>query len=285
MMRDPTQFRFQMLDELPMRQRLTVAISLAWHQLAIAQGIESDSHKIFVNEVAVLLGWSALEDIISKDHKAREFFRKHAEMEIVVMDETRLSPMRYASFLLPALTVRALEAPTVRAEVYHTLVEAFVKRLWPDMWEAILEVFCRVHMQPAEFRTLMQVPGALAHWIREESGLQVVEFNPPRINNLSRLQDIIDQEREESLEVLSRQSMPNVDYEPPEVISNADFRRGNHFTTDNGGAQVRILADPPIARRLTMDEMMAEENANTRDGDGPPPCRSGQCCPPPGKEC
>jgi hypothetical protein len=108
-----------------------------------------------------------------------------------------------------------LKPPTVTAEVYHTLVEAFVKRLWPDMWEAILEAFCRVHMQPAEFRTLMQVPGTLARWIREESGLQVSEFNPPRINNLSRLQDIIDQEREESLEVLSRHSMPNVEYEEP----------------------------------------------------------------------
>jgi hypothetical protein len=162
-----------------MRQHLTVAISLAWHQLAIAQGIEFDSHKIFVNEIVVLLGWSTLEDITTKDHKAREFFRKHAEMELLTMDETQLAPMRYASFLLPALTVRALEAPTVRAEVYHMLVEAFVKRLWPDMWEAILDAFCRVHMQPAEFRTLMQVPGTLARWIREESGLQVAEFNPP----------------------------------------------------------------------------------------------------------
>jgi hypothetical protein len=244
-----------MLDDLQMRQRLTVAISLAWHQLAIAQGIESNSHKIFVNEIAVLLGWSTLEDITSKDHKALEFFRKYSEMETVSIDENRLSPMRYASFLLPALTVRALEAPTVRAEVYHTLVEAFVKRLWPDMWEAILDSFCRVHMQPAEFRMLMQVPGALARWIREESGLQVGEFNPPRINNLTRLQDIIDQEREESLEVLSRHSLPrNLDYEPPETMSNADYRRaGNRFTTDNAGAQVRIEAGPPVARRMTME--------------------------------
>jgi hypothetical protein len=110
-MRDPPKFWFQMLDELPMRQRLTVAISLAWHQLAIAQGIESNSHKIFVNEIVVLLGWSTLEDITTKDHKAREFFCKHAEMDLVTMDETQLAPMRYASFLLPALTVRALEAP------------------------------------------------------------------------------------------------------------------------------------------------------------------------------
>jgi hypothetical protein len=161
LMRDPTQFRFQMLEDLPMRQRLTVAISLAWHQMAIAQGIETNSHKIFTNEVAVLLGWSTLEDIITKDHKAREFFRKYSEMELVVMDERQLSPMQYASFLLPALTLRALQAPTVRAEVYHTLVEAFVKRLWPDMWQAILGAFCRVYLQPAEFRTLMQVPGTL----------------------------------------------------------------------------------------------------------------------------
>jgi hypothetical protein len=136
------------------------------------------------------------------------------------------------------------------------------------MWEAILEAFCRVQMQPAEFRTLMQVPGTLARWIREESGLQVSEFNPPRINNLSRLQDIIDQEREESLEVLSRHSMPNVEYEEPEVISNAAYRRaGFRFTTDNVGAQVRIGAELPVARQLSMEEVVSKTHANTQDCD------------------
>jgi hypothetical protein len=191
-------------------------------------------------------------------------------MELVAMDERQLSPMQFASFLLPALTVRALQAPTVRAEVYHTLVEAFVKRLWPDMWEAILGAFCRVHLQPAEFRTLMQVPGTLARWIREESGLQVVEFNPPRINNLSRLQEILDLEREESLEVLSRHSMPNVDYEENEVISNEEFRRGNRYTMDNAGAQVRIDPRLPVARRLAMEDVPPESHANTQDGGEPP---------------
>jgi hypothetical protein len=95
-----------------------------------------------------------------------------------------------------------------------------------------------------------------------------VEFNPPRINNLSRLQEILDQEREESLEVLSRHSLPNMEYEP-EIISNEEYRRGNRYTTDNTGAQVRVPPRLPIARRLNLDEASAQQ-ANTQDGDGPP---------------
>jgi hypothetical protein len=64
--------------------------------------------------------------------------------------------------------------------------------------------------------------------------------------------------------------MPNVDYEENEVMSNEEYRRGNRYTTNNAGAQVRVPYRLPVARSLAMEEVIPESQANTQDGEEVP---------------
>lgn len=210
----PEDFDFGMLDDLPMRIRITVAVSAAWHMMAIHNSVDPLHHKLFVNEIGVFLQWSVLEDMIIKDHVSRRIFRELKDSPIVVMDEFKLSPMKYAHLMLPTITVRSLNAPTVRPSTYHALFEAYAKRFYPDFWLEIVRAILSQHMTPAIFMRLAQTEGGFARWLRDESGVAVYQFNPPRINNLSRLQEQLDLVREEALDTMSRSSLPNLDYQP-----------------------------------------------------------------------
>jgi hypothetical protein len=154
------------------------------------------------------------EDMIVKDHVSRRIFRELKDLPRVVMDEFQLSPMKYAHLMLPAITFRSLNAPTVRPSTYHTLFEAYVKRFYPDHWLEILRAVLSQHMTPAIFMRLAQTDGGFARWLRDESGVADYQFNPPRINNLTELQETIDLAREEALDSMSRSSLPNLDYYP-----------------------------------------------------------------------
>jgi hypothetical protein len=211
---DPEDFDFGRLDELSMRMRITVAISLAWHMMAVHNSVNPLHHEIFVNEIAIFLQWEVLEDMIVKDHVSRRIFRELKDLPRIVMDEFQLSPMKYAHLMLPAITFRSLNAPTVRPSTYHTLFEAYVNRFYPDHWPEILRAVLSQHMTPAIFMRLAQTDGGFARWLRDESGVAYYHFNPPRINNLTELQETIDLAREEALDSMSRSSLPNLDYYP-----------------------------------------------------------------------
>jgi hypothetical protein len=151
---DPEDFDFGVLDDLPMRMRITVAVSLAWHMMAVHNSVDPLHHSIFVNEIRIFLQWSVLEDMITRDHVSRRVFRELKDSPPAVMDEFTMSPMKYAHLMLPAITFRSLSAPTIRPATYHILFEAYAKRCYPDFWLEILRAIMNQHMTPAIFMRL-----------------------------------------------------------------------------------------------------------------------------------
>jgi hypothetical protein len=200
----PQAFEFRMLDDLDMRMRISVAVSVAVHLAATYNEMLPNQLQLFTNEIFIFFQWSTLSDMITKPHVARRIVREHQHSIPALMDEDLLCPMSYAPVMLTNHTRRALEAPTLSATLFHSVCEVYLKRTYPDFWEMIMDRIRALHMTSGQMLTLLKVDGALALWLWEESGIQVYLFNPPRISSLARVQDAIDQEWEEELESISR---------------------------------------------------------------------------------